>query len=86
MSRVETTLALVLDGGGRFVSLMRVPPDTKRLGCIPHTPLDTATNERLGLVADRLPDVGQQRSFRLRGRCSVYGSAETALVFKEETT
>lgn len=81
----ELKLALVLDGGGRFVSMLRVAPNATRLEGLPYMPSDKADNERLGLIADRVASVGSVRSFRLRGNLPVYGSGETVLVFKEES-
>lgn len=78
-------LALLLDGGGRFVALMRVTPETNRLVGFPHTRFDDHANDRLGLVADRLPALNTTRSFRLRGEYAMPTGGETALVFKEET-
>lgn len=77
-------LALLLDGGGRFVALLRVTPETNRIVGLPHTRFDEHANDRLGLVADRLPVLNTTRSFRLRGEYAIPSGGESALVFKEE--
>lgn len=84
MHVVGLRLALVLDGGGRFVAILRVQPDTNRIVGLPHTHIDEQANNRLGIVADRIPVVGTSRSFRLRGSYEIPGYGEVVLVFKEE--
>lgn len=82
---VGRRLAVLLDGGGRFVTLLRVVPDTKRIVGLPHTTYDERANERMGLVPDRTPVVGASRSFRLRGTHEIPGDGDGVLIFKEES-
>lgn len=78
-------LALLVDGGGRFVALLRVAAKTNRIVGLPHTSFDEHANDRLGIVADRTPALNTSRSFRLRGEYPMPTGGETALVFKEES-
>ena len=79
-------LAVLLDGGGRFVALLYVTPDTKRIVGLPQTRMDVAQNDRLGLIADRLVPLHSERSFRLRGVYTGLGEQSPPLIFKEEST
>lgn len=86
MQIVGRRLAIMLDGGGRFVAILRVTPDTRRVVGLPHTSFDETMNDRMGLVADRLPVVNTTRSFTRRGEYEMPGEGEVVLMFKEEST
>lgn len=85
MQIVGRRLAIMLDGGGRFVAILRVTPDTHKVVGLPHTSFDESMNDRMGLVADRLPVVNTTRSFLRRGTYQMPGDGDEVLMFKEES-
>jgi len=74
-------LALLLDGGGRYVDMHRVAPDIHEILGFPHASFHVRDNERMGLVPDRLPNMGARRLFRRRGT-KVMRDGEEVLIFK----
>lgn len=79
----DTKLAVVLDVAGRFVTAIRLPVTTHKVVGLPYSSIDEMQNERLGLIADRLPKKGRDRVFNRRGE-HVMAGGEAILVFKEE--
>lgn len=75
-------LAVLLDGGGRFVAVHRVQPDINEIVGFPHASFHERDNARLGLVPDRMPRVGSRRRFTKRGVHTMRDGEQIAL-FKE---